>query len=415
MAVEIVLSENQLHTLRRNSKRRLKDPNVERLFGELIWAGSALEYKQISIFLRELTTKGSNGEFSCQHPDWFNETVESAKLVDRTVCDFCGYRQLCERAVDNLSVEILGISFVDNGKTPILPEDHQKTLERCFQGKNQDGQSTVVDPFLGFSALAYSKRTLYLVPYASMVERFPDIPSNQILHAAVGYDLKSAQSIWPSDVRILQLLMDKLVLKRFKEWLKLPGKDAEPLTELDKISLHGIAEQRQWYMDRNGDEVENSMNSMNSMFEKIIKALKAIPEFKPIAMTPMKPFVDHPFNSSGSGWLIIAVRVLELYPQLLEFFFNHHAEDAMFLNRFMPDSFERRGGLSVLLESEEQRRFVPRFPALLLCSEEQLPHMELELPSCRIIQIQKVRISAPCLLIDPLDFDLNNLQGWEFA
>ena len=62
MAVEIVLSENRLHTLQKNSKRTLNDSNVERLFGELIWAGSPREFKRISIFLRELTTKGSKEE-----------------------------------------------------------------------------------------------------------------------------------------------------------------------------------------------------------------------------------------------------------------------------------------------------------------------------------------------------------------
>jgi hypothetical protein len=412
VAVEIVLSENQLHTLKKNSKRTLNNPEVERLFGELVWAGSALEFKQISIFLRELVTKGSAEEFLCQHPNWFDETAESAKLVDRTVCDFCGYRQLCERAVDNLSVKILGVSMSEHNGIPLSPEDNQSALERCFQGINQRGESTVIDPFLGFSPLANSSRFLYLIPYASMVERFPDMPSNQILHTAIGYDLKSAQSIWPSDIRILQLLMDKSVLLRLKKSLKSGKRVAGNLTKLDELSLRDIARQRQWNMGDTGDEF---VMSMQSMFEKIIQVLKALPEFKPIAMTPMKPFVDHPFNSSGSGWLIIAVRILELHPQVLEFYLNHHPEDALFLNRFMPDSFERRGGLSVQLDYEEQRRFVPRFPAVLLCSEDQVQQVELELSSCRVVRTQLVSIPAPCLLIDPLDFDLNNLQGWNFA
>jgi hypothetical protein len=412
VAVEIVLSENQLHTLKKNSKRTLNNPEVERLFGELVWAGSALEFKQISIFLRELVTKGSAEEFLCQHPNWFDETAESAKLVDRTVCDFCGYRQLCERAVDNLSVKILGVSMSEHNGIPLSPEDNQSALERCFQGINQRGESTVIDPFLGFSPLANSSRFLYLIPYASMVERFPDMPSNQILHTAIGYDLKSAQSIWPSDIRILQLLMDKSVLLRLKKSLKSGKRVAGNLTKLDELSLRDIARQRQWNMGDTGDEF---VMSMQSMFEKIIQVLKALPEFKPIAMTPMKPFVDHPFNSSGSGWLIIAVRILELHPQVLEFYLNHHPEDALFLNRFMPDSFERRGGLSVQLDHEEQRRFVPRFPAVLLCSEDQVQQVELELSSCRVVRTQLVSIPAPCLLIDPLDFDLNNLQGWNFA
>lgn len=412
MAVEIVLSENQLHTLKKNSKRTLNNPEVERLFGELVWAGSALEFKQISIFLRELVTEESGKEFSCQHPEWFDETAESAKLVDRTVCDFCGYRQLCERAIDNLSVQILGVSMSGRNRISVLPEDNQPALERCFQGTNQRGESTVIDPFLGFSPLAYSSRFLYLVPYALMVERFPDMPSNQILHTAIGYDLKSAQSIWPSDVRILQLLMDKVVLRRLKKSLKSAERATEKLTQLDEISLRDIARQRNWNMGKTGDEF---VESMHSMFEKIIQVLKSLHEFKPIAMTPMKPFVDHPFNSSGSGWLIIAVRILELQPQLLEFYLSHHPEDALFLNRFMPDNFERRGGLSVQLDHDEQRRFVPRFPAVLLCSEEQAQQVELELSSCRVIRTQLTSISAPCLLIDPLDFDLNNLQGWNFA
>lgn len=412
MAVEIVLSENQLHTLKNNSKRQINNPEVERLFGELVWAGSALEFKQISIFLRELVIEGSAKEFPCQHPDWFDEADESAKRVDRTVCDFCGYRQLCERAVDNLSVKILGVSMSGENRISVLPEDNQSALERCFQGIDERGESTVIDPFLGFSHLARSSRFLYLVPYASMVERFPDMPSNQILHAAIGYDLKSAQSIWPSDVRILHLLMDKTVLRRLKESLKSGGRAGESLTQLDEISLRDIACQRQWNMGETGEEF---VKSMHSMFEKIIQVLKTLPEFKPIAMTPMKPFVDHPFNSSGSGWLIIAVRILELHPQLLEFYLTHHPEDALFLDRFMPDSFERRGGLSVRLDHQEQRRFVPRFPAVLLCSEEQVQQVELELSSCRVIRTQLVSISTPCLLIDPLDFDLNNLQGWNFA
>lgn len=412
MAVEIVLSENRLHTLQKNSKRTLNDSNVERLFGELIWAGSPREFKRISIFLRELTTKGSKEEYPCQHPDWFDESVESPKLVDRTDCDFCGYRQLCERTADNLSVEVLGISYAENGRKPIPPEENQTSLQQCFQGTNQGGELTVVDPFLGFSPLANSSRSLYLIPYASMIDRFPDMPSNQILHTAIGYDLKSAQSIWPSDLRILQLLMDKSMLNRFKKSLKLSGRDVEHLAQLDRISLNDIARQRQWNM---GDTGPDFVKSMNSMFEKIIQVLKIFPEFKSIAMTPMKPFVDHPFNSSGSGWLIVAVRILELHPQLLEFYLQHHSEEALFLHRFMPNSFERRGGLSVRLDGEEKRRFVPRFPAVLLCSEEHLQHAELELPSCRVIRTQLVSIPAPCLLIDPLDFDLNSLQGWNFA
>ena len=283
MAVEIVLSENRLHTLQKNSKRTLNDSNVERLFGELIWAGSPREFKRISIFLRELTTKGSKEEYPCQHPDWFDESVESPKLVDRTDCDFCGYRQLCERTADNLSVEVLGISYAENGRKPIPPEENQTSLQQCFQGTNQGGELTVVDPFLGFSPLANSSRSLYLIPYASMIDRFPDMPSNQILHTAIGYDLKSAQSIWPSDLRILQLLMDKSMLNRFKKSLKLSGRDVEHLAQLDRISLNDIARQRQWNM---GDTGPDFVKSMNSMFEKIIQVLKIFPEFKSIAMTP---------------------------------------------------------------------------------------------------------------------------------
>ena len=116
------------------------------------------------------------------------------------------------------------------------PEENQTSLQQCFQGTNQGGELTVVDPFLGFSPLANSSRSLYLIPYASMIDRFPDMPSNQILHTAIGYDLKSAQSIWPSDLRILQLLMDKSMLNRFKKSLKLSGRDVEHLAQLDRIS-----------------------------------------------------------------------------------------------------------------------------------------------------------------------------------
>lgn len=410
MSVKIVLSENRLETINNNSKRPIENEYIGNLFNQLVWASTTLEYKQISKQLRDILLDDSNGEFECQHPEWFDESIEEVAKVDTTVCDFCGYREPCEKSLENLTIEIQGLSFIKNHGYMIQPQDYVGALQSCFKAKNRADETVMIDPFVGFSPLSNKSRTLYLIPYSSLTKRFPDQRSNFILQSAIGYDLKTAQSIWPVDLRILQLLMDKKFMAKLKEKVR-KNLNLQKLSILDLRSLKKINTQREW---NNAKTSQEYLSALESIFAKLVSIIKLFKEFETIAITPHKPYIDHPFASTGSGWVVIAVRILELDPQFFDYLLKYNADDALFLDEMFNDKFERMGGLSIELDTEV-RRFIPRFPAILLQPLNQNSEARLELPSCRIIKMHRVSISEPCLLIDSLNFELSELKGWYFA
>ena len=411
MSVKIMLSENRLETINFKSKRPVDDEYIGDLFNQLMWASTSLEYKKISKQLRNTLLDNTNSDFDCQHPEWFDEPIDEVPKVDTTICDFCGYRESCEKSLENLTIEIQGLSFIKNHGYTIQPQDHIGALQNCFRAKNESSETIMIDPFLGFSQLSNKSRTLYLVPYSSVKQRFPDQRSNVILQSAIGYDLKTAQSIWPVDLRILQLLMDNKFLAKLKKAIR--GNDIiyQNLTQLDLRCLKKINTQRGW---NHGRKSHDYMSALESIFSRLVSVIKSFKEFENIAITPHKPYIDHPFESTGSGWVVIAVRMLELEPQLFDYLCKHNADNALFLDEMFNDRFERMGGLSIELDTDV-RRFIPRFPAILLQPLMENSEVKLEQPSCRIIKMHRVPISEPCLLIDSLNFELSELKGWYFA
>lgn len=411
MSVKIILSENRLETINFKLKRPVDGEYIGDLFNQLMWASTSLEYKKISKQLRNILLENSNGDFDCQHPEWFDEPIDEVPKVDTTICDFCGYRESCEKSLENLTIEIQGLSFIKNHGYTIQPQDHVGALQNCFSAKNESSETIMIDPFLGFSQLSNKSRTLYLVPYSSVKQRFPDQSSNVILQSAIGYDLKTAQSIWPIDLRILQLLMDNKFLAKLKKAIRRKDIIYQNLTQLDLRCVKKINTQRGW---NHGKKSDDYMSALESIFSKLVSVIKLFKEFENIAITPHKPYIDHPFESTGSGWVVIAVRMLELEPQLFDYLCKHNADNALFLNEMFNDRFERMGGLSIELDTDV-RRFIPRFPAILLQPLTENSEVRLEQPSCRIIKMYRVPISEPCLLIDSLNFELSELKGWYFA
>ena len=205
--------------------------------------------------------------------------------------------------------------------------------------------------------------------------------------------------------------MDNKFLTDLKKALRSKDIIYQDLTRLDSRCLKKINTQRAWNF---GKVSHDYISALESIFSKLVSVIKLFKEFENIAITPHKPYIDHPFESTGSGWVVIAVRMLELEPQLFDYLLKYNADDALFLDEMFNDRFERMGGLSIELDTDI-RRFIPRFPGILLQPLKQSPEVRLEQPSCRIIKMHRVPISEPCLLIDSLNFELSELKGWYFA
>ena len=135
---------------------------------------------------------------------------------------------------------------------------------------------------------------------------------------------------------------------------------------------------------------------------------------------PMKPFIDHPFDCNGTGYLHAAIRLIELEPDLFKLYQNYdemdlNTEDVSLLKQMETEIWELRSSEKIKLEHSEHRRFLPRFPAVLIHPSREIDALSLEMPACRIVDVLVSENSEPSLLVDSLEIDLLSIQGWNDA
>jgi hypothetical protein len=414
--MRITLESNVFHFSMEKKNRQLLEPSIPLMMSSLLWANSESEYKQFSIALRKLVSKDSIPEFDCAHPEWFDEVVEdSPPQIDATVCQFCGYKDTCERSQTNVEVDIIPVGPISN--EGVLQGVDPKDILACFGSHDLKGELQRIDPFFGFSKLAKTTRELYLIPLEKLQKRFPDLSKNPTLFAAIGYDLATQQPIWPIDIRLLQFILIPTNKDKIKKKINSQVKKGQKLQLMDVNCLKSIAAERNWISEEKPLE---SFAAIVRLFLKFVTILKNFDSIQNIAKTPMKPFIDHPFDCNGTGYLHAAIRLIELEPDLFKLYQNYdemdlNTEDVSLLKQMETEIWELRSSEKIKLEHSEHRRFLPRFPAVLIHPSREIDALSLEMPACRIVDVLVSENSEPSLLVDSLEIDLLSIQGWNDA
>ena len=413
--MRITLESNVFHFSMEKKNRQLLEPSIPLMMSSLLWANSESEYKQFSIALRKLVSKDSIPEFDCAHPEWFDEVVEnSPPQIDATVCQFCGYKDTCERSQTNVEVDIIPIGPISN--EGVLKGVDPKDILACFDSHDLKGELQRIDPFFGFSKLAKSTRELYLIPLEKLQNRFPDLSKNPTLFAAIGYDLVTQQPIWPIDIRLLQFILIPTNKGRIIKRIKSKMKKEQTLKFMDVKCLKSIAAGRNWISEEKPSE---SFAAIKKLFVKFVTILEKYDSIRSVANMPMKPFIDHPFDCNGTGYLHVAIRLIELEPDLFKTYRDHDGSDLntdpSLLKKMETEIWNLRSAKKINLETSEKRRFLPRFPAVLIHPSEEIDALSLEMPACRIVDVLVSENSEPSLLVDSLEIDLLNIQGWNDA
>ena len=414
--MRITLESNVFHFSMENKHRQLLEPGIPQLVSSLLWANSESEYKQFSLALRKLVSKDTLPEFACAHPEWFDEVLEEEPpQIDATVCQFCGYKDKCERSQSNVEVDVIPIGELSNEGTLLGVESED--ILACFNAYDLKGELQRIDPFFGFSKLAKTTRELYLIPLDKFERRFPDLSKNPTLFASVGYDLVTQQPIWPIDIRLLQFILNPKNKDKIKKRINVRVKGNSKLELTDFNCLKRIVAQRNWASE---DKPSKSFEAIQKLFIKFVEILKTCEPIQNIAQTPMKPFIDHPFDCNGTGYLHAAIRLIELEPSLFRLYQNYNemdldSEDIYLLKQMESQIWELRSAEKINVQHSEHRRFLPRFPAVLIHPGEEIDSLSLEMPASRIVDVIYSKNSQSALLIDSLEFDLLNIQGWEDA
>ena len=399
-----------------NKHRQLLEPSIPQLMSSLLWANSESEYKQFSLALRKIVSKDTIPEFDCAHPEWFDEVLEEEPpKIDATVCQFCGYKDKCERSQSNVEVDVIPIGELSNEGTLFGVESED--ILACFNAYDLEGELQRIDPFFGFSKLAKTTRELYLIPLDKFERRFPDLSKNPTLFASVGYDLVTQQPIWPIDIRLLQFILNAKNKEKIEKRINVRVKDNSKLELTDLNCLKRIVAQRNWASE---EKPSKSFEAIQKLFIKFVEILKAFESIQNVAQTPMKPFIDHPFDCNGTGYLHAAIRLIELEPSLFKSYQNYNSmdlnsEDIYLLEQMESQIWELRSSEKINVQHSEHRRFLPRFPSVLIHPGDEIDSLSLEIPASRIVDVIYSKNSQPALLIDSLEFDLLNIQGWEDA
>tara|TARA_B110000305_G_C19210499_1_gene525611 strand:- start:318 stop:878 length:561 start_codon:yes stop_codon:yes gene_type:complete len=186
---------------------------------------------------------------------------------------------------------------------------------------------------------------------------------------------------------------------------------------MDVNCLKSIAAERNWISEEKPLE---SFAAIEKLFLKFVTILKNFDSIQNIAKTPMKPFIDHPFDCNGTGYLHAAIRLIELEPDLFKLYQNYdemdlNTEDVSLLKKMETGIWELRSSEKIKLEHSEHRRFLPRFPAVLIHPSGEIDALSLEMPACRIVDVLVSENSEPSLLVDSLEIDLPSIQGWDDA
>jgi len=338
-------------------------------------------------------------KYECVHPDWFDSQSPTPVEVDSTTCMLCAYRQYCTlgRTDGRDHVEVI---LLDDSTMPLK----EMLQEHCFSAFDLGGNLEVIDPFRGFTSKAGLTRKLYLISQSEFSARYPDALNDSPFDAAIGYDWELQQAIWPID----QLLLEKYERSRILLQFEIIGSGQLKkgnLSLLDQDSLDEIASDRGWVKSTDSREFRDGLHLLFSRFVKVLKHKRLARRFEKLANMPMVPNIDHPFSRSGSGFLHLAIRWIELKPGDLDIYIKNlsaekseqEIQEKVVQRLRVPQS----GSIAV-----HSVRYRPRFPMIAITPESQFSEIELEQPAGRIIDVVVSTGTTNLLLIDSLDINL---------
>ena len=371
--------------------RKIKSEKISFLLYSLLAEESSVKYRSIATELLQTIapSEKDSGRFDCVHPEWFDGHLE---LVDSTSCNFCAYSHYCTMGRDaREKVEIIAL------ENTVFPP--RKALLKCFDFSDEADEHVPNDPFVGFSHSAGMSRRLFLIEFEKFNDKFPsENYFDTELQYAVGYDRCSSQPLWPIDQFFLEEYekQNKNSLIEFEEisFTKLPR-----MKEIDSDLLDAVTLKNGWIVEEDPPDLRDEMHCFFQGIAEFIQSNEHFQGLRSKGWASMSPGVEHPYPIGGSGFMVMALRWMQLKPDdfrrlLVERFAGLHSN--FDLNRI---STRKQ------LSSKGSTKYLPRVPAKVLVPFELSVNIPLELPAVRIIDVHEYDGNEVLLLIDGLGLD----------
>jgi hypothetical protein len=141
---------------------------------------------------------------------------------------------------------------------------------------------------------------------------------------------------------------------------------------------------------------------MNCFFQGIAEFLQSNEHFQGLrskGWASMSPGVEHPYPIGGSGFMVMALRWMQLKPEdfrrlLVERFAGLHSNFDL-----------SRISIGKQFDFKGSTKYLPRVPATVLVPFHLNTDISLELPAARIIDVHEYDGNEVLLLIDGLGLD----------
>ncbi len=372
--------------------RKIKSEKISFLLYSLLAEESSKKYRSIATELLQAIapSETDSGRFDCVHPEWFDVHIG---LVDSTSCNFCAYSHYCTMGRDARErVEIISL------ENTVFPP--RKALLKCFDFSDEADEHVPNDPFVGFSHSAGKSRRLFLIEFGKFNEKFPsENHFDTELQYAVGYDRCSSQPLWPIDQLFLEEYekQNKISLIEFEE---IPFTSLSRMKEIDSNLLDAVTLKNGWIVEEDPLDLKEEMHCF---FQGIAEFLQSNEHFQGLrskGWASMSPGIEHPYPIGGSGFMVMALRWMQLKPEdfrrlLVERFAGLHSNFDL-----------SRISNGKQFDSKGSTKYLPRVPATVLVPFHLNTDISLELPAARIIDVHEYDGNEVLLLIDGLGLDL---------
>ena len=378
---------------------RLIDENgLNRLLLNLLSADSDHDYKLSSIELRDFIRPKDENEdyYKCINPEYFDDIVPLD--VDQTTCSFCGYRTKCS----------IGVEGKDYFEIKKIPLDKQIPSRKILQNVLIPKISTSAinrDPFFGFSSRAGRTRDLFLISQEDFDGLFSNHNQRNVnYNASIGYDRYSSSSIWPIDLRFLQIYeqMKNDIKIELENYVKYADESDFDFSHQDKKVLLNVAIQNDWLNDKNDILRFENLQLLCHRLILVLQSDRMHGNFDSLLNSQMIPSLDIPHSKSGSGFINIVIRWIELrFGDILEYieqFGKIEPEHATALK----ESFQNE----TISDYNGKISVIPRFPAIVISPPSKIKDINLEQSACRVIDVFEHECSEVLLLIDSLGIDM---------
>lgn len=371
--------------------RKIKSEKISFLLYSLLAEESSVKYRSIATELLQTIapSEKDSDRFDCVHPEWFDGHLE---LVDSTSCNFCAYSHYCTMGRDARErVEIIAL------ENTVFPP--RNALLKCFDFSDEADEHVPNDPFVGFSHSAGKSRRLYLIEFEKFNDKFPsENYFDTELQYAVGYDRCSSQPLWPIDQLFLEEYekQNKISLIEFEE---IPFTKLSRMKEIDSDLLDAVTLKNGWIVEEDPPDLRDEMHCFFQGIAEFIQSNEHFQGLRSKGWASMSPGVEHPYPIGGSGFMVMALRWMQLKPDdfrrlLVERFAGLHSN-------FDLTRISTRKQFS----SKGSTKYLPRVPANVLVPFELSVNIPLELPAARIIDVHEYDGNEVLLLIDGLGLD----------